>query len=63
MYSRSISSGPLDEHLTKRNSGAICHSRRATAVNRILGFCVSTETPYENRLALASFILKRAYTI
>lgn len=54
MYCRAIHPGPRDEHVTKRISGAICHSRRVTAANRILRLYVSIETPYENLLVLAS---------
>lgn len=55
---QSIHSGSFDQNLTKRNPGAICHSRWVTTVNRILRLYVSTEIPSDNLLILANFILK-----
>jgi hypothetical protein len=55
---KGVSSGKIHQELAARKPGPLSHSRWLTAAIRVLRLYISTETPTNNLIILATFIMK-----
>ena len=55
---KAVASENCSIDLAIKKSGSVCHSRWLTAANRLLRLYVSTESPSDNLVALATHVMK-----
>ena len=55
---RAVSKGVVDDPVSKRDLGALNHSRRPTTANRLLRYYVTQANPFRNLILVAEYVMK-----